>query len=86
MTEELKVEVVDTSKEGNDHPVIDSLNKTLFEVAGRIQPISDSWKPAQRILGVLERGGSPDEIDVADLKSIFEATGGTFISIVVGFD
>lgn len=42
--------VADTSVDGIDHPVIQSLYEMLFNVAGRIQPGSSSYEAAQRIV------------------------------------
>ena len=86
--EELKqiaeqTKVADTSKDGVDHPVIQSLYETLFNVAGRIQPGSPAYEAAQRILDVIERGDLPDKINTNDLESVFHTTGGTFERIVI---
>lgn len=75
--------VADTDVDGIDHPVISSWYKTLFEVAGRIQPNSLSYEAAQRILDVIERGELPDKINTDDLRSVFHATGGIFERIVI---
>lgn len=45
-----QTEVADTSIDGVDYPVIQSLYETLFNVAGRVQPMSSSFEAAQRIL------------------------------------
>ena len=75
--------VADTSKDGVDHPVIQSYYEMLFNVAGRIQPNSLSYEAAQRILDVIERGELPDKINTDDLRSVFHATGGIFERIVI---
>lgn len=77
-----QIEVADTDVDGVDHPVISSFYEMLFQVAGRIQPILPSYKAAQRILDVIERGGLPDEISTNDLESVFHAAGANFERIV----
>ncbi len=78
-----QTKVADTSVDGIDHPVISSWYKTLFEVAGRIQPSSPSFEAAQGILDVIERGGSPEEINMDDVEKVFHAAGATFERIMI---
>lgn len=78
-----QIEVANTGTDGIDHPVINSFYETLFSVAGRIPSTLPSYKAAQRILDVIERGGLPDEMSTDDIESVFRAAGASFERIVV---
>ncbi len=75
-------EIVDTDTTDLNHPVIQGLYQTIFEVAGLIQPSQpEAFAAAIRVTELIQKGANLDKINMDDVGLIFRAAGRFFKKI-----